>query len=42
MFMGKRFMDQNGRIMAKVREVLDKVPGPNGKALEKLKQLRRM
>jgi len=42
MFMGKRFRDQNGRIMAKVREVLNKVPGPNRKALEKLKQLRRM
>lgn len=39
-FMGKRFMDNKGLIITKVKEVLDKVPEPNGKALEKLKHWR--
>ncbi|MFQ5674811.1 MAG: efflux RND transporter permease subunit [bacterium] len=37
LIMGKRFMDESGRIMTKVREVLDLVPGGNGKRLEKEK-----
>ena len=40
-FMGKRFMDQNGRIMAKVKEVLERVPGANGKTLQKLRHRQR-